>query len=282
MKIAAASCLSLVLLNLPAAAAAPAADPTPVPDSFGFSLVPNAFSKNPRMAMTIFTDMTEHGRTMTAASPQAPVYFVALDEGMRTEGEQIGGVISPPPAKLQEMLFRSLAGGGYLPAPEGTAPGLVLIYYWGSHYAMDLEQVGMFPEVHHRSVLERAMLVGGRAYRQQVWNEFAYGYTFADRTPKKTFLIDQASNDLYFVVVSAYDHAALVAGKRKLAWRTTMTASTNGISMQDALPPLVLTAGDYFGRETAEPVAVFRRVRRGTVTLGPLRVVADDMPKPRH
>lgn len=281
MKSPAALLLSAALLGgLPALA--PAADSTPVPDSFGFSLVPNAFSSNPRLAMTVFTDMTEHGRTLPAASPQAPVTFIALDEGMRTEGEQFSGFISPPPAQLQEMLFRSLEGAGYRPVAAGKAPDLVLIYYWGSHYAMDLEQTMMFPEVHHRGVLERAMLVGGRAYRRSIWNEFEYGYTFADRTPKKTFLINQANNDLYFVVVSAYDHAALVAGQRKLAWRTTMTVSTNGISMKDALPPLVLTASDYFGRDTGEPVAIFRRARRGTVTLGPLRIVADDSPKPRR
>jgi hypothetical protein len=272
--------LSAVLGGLPVFA--PAADPTPVPEASGFSLIPNAFSRNPRLSMTIFTDMTEHGRTLPAATPQAPRYFIALDEGMRTEGEQIGGVISPPPPQLQAMLFRSLADAGYLPAPAGTAPDLVLIYYWGSHYAMDLDQAMMFPDLHHQRFMERAMLIGGRAYRKQIWNEFAYGYTFADRTPKKAFLIDQASNDLYFVVVSAYDHAALAAGRRKLAWRTTMTVGTNGISMQDALPPLVITAGNYFGRETMEPVAIFRRARRGTVTLGPLRIVADAPPKPRR
>jgi hypothetical protein len=184
--------------------------------------------------------------------------------------------VFPTPDGLQETLFRSLAVNGYQPAAAGQAPGLVLIYHWGSHNAMtDLEHIQMFPEQNHRQMLDRAMLVGGSAYRRKISEEFAFGYTFADRLPKKAFLFNQVSQDVYFVVVSAYDHAELAAGRRKLAWRTTMTVSTTGIAMRDALPPLVLTAGDYFGRETGEPVAIMRRARRGTVTLGPLRIIED-------
>lgn len=248
----------------------------PVPDAFGFSLVPNAFSSNPRLAMTVFTEMTDYGRTLPAASSSSPVYFVAHDHGRRSEGEAIGESVFPTPAGLQETLFRSLAVNGYQPAAAGQAPGLVLIYYWGSHNAMtDLEQISLFREQHQQQILERAMLVGGSAYRAQVGREFSFGYTFADRLPKKAFLFNQVSQDVYFVVVSAYDHAELAAGRRRLAWRTTMTVSTIGIAMRDALPPLVITAGDYFGRETGEPVAIVRRARRGTVTLGPLQIIED-------
>jgi hypothetical protein len=253
---------------------------TPVPTSVGFTLVPNAFSRNPLLTMTVFTDMTEHGRTLPAASKDSPVYFIALDEGMHTMGEQIAGVRSPAPEALQDILFKSLADGGYRPATEGKQPGLVLIYYWGSHYGMDPDQVAMFPEVHQQRVMERAMLVGGRAYRKQIRDEIEFGYTFADRTPKKTFLINQAVDDLYFIVVSAYDHAELAAGRRKLAWRTSMTVRTSGVAMRDGLPPLIVTAADYFGRETPEPVAIHRRARRGTVTLGPMRIVEGGDPRP--
>ena len=266
--------LLFALLSLPAVAA------ETVPEAFGFTLVPNAFSKNPLLTMTVFTDMTEHGRALPAAAKDSPRYFVALDEGMRTMGEEIAGIRSPAPAALQDILFKSLADGGYVPAPEGKSPDLALIYYWGSHYAMDLDQAGMFPELHQQRVTERAMLVGGRAFRNKVRDEFAFGYTFADRTPRKLALINQATQDLYFVVVSAYDHAELAAGRRKLAWRTSMTVLTNGVSMRDSLPPLIATAANYFGRETDEPLALNRRVRRGTVTLGPLYIVAGDEPRP--
>jgi hypothetical protein len=273
MKSPACLLLPAVLSGLLVSAAAAA---EPVPEAFGFSLVPNAFSANPRLAMTIFTEMTDYGRALPAVSAEAPVYFMAHDHGRRSEGVAVGESVFPTPAGLQETLFRALAVNGYQPAPAGQAPGLVLIYYWGSHNAMmDLEQISLFRERNQQQIMERAMLVGGSAYREQLGREFAFGYTFADRMPKKSFLIDQVSQDMYFVVVSAYDHAELAAGRRRLAWRTTMTVSSIGIAMRDALPPLLVTAGDYFGRETGEPVAIVRRARRGTVTLGPLQIIED-------
>jgi len=253
-----------------------AAKPEPVPEATGFSLIPNAFSKNPLLTMTVFTDVTQLGRSLPAATKEAPVYFATHDLGMQMMGEQMAGQLSPAPADLQRTLFSALAAGGYQPAPEGRSPGLLLVYYWGSHYSMDPDQVEAFPELNHQRLMERAMLVGGPAYRRQIRHEIEFGHTFADRTPKKTFLITQTAGDLYYVVVSAYDYAELAAGRRKLAWRTTMTVSTNGVAMRDGLPPLIMTAADYFGHETAEPVAINRRARRGTVTLGPLYIVADD------
>ena len=273
MKTPACLLLPAVLGGLLVSAAAAA---EPVPDAFGFTLVPNAFSANPRLSMTVFTEMTDYGRTLPAVSVVTPAYFTAYDNGRRSEGEAVGESVFPTPAGLQDTLFQALAVNGYQPAAAGQAPGLVLIYHWGSHNAMtELDQIQMFPEQHHRQILDRAMLVGGSAYRRKIADEFSFGYTFADRLPKKAFLFNQVSQDVYFVVVSAYDHAELAAGRRKLAWRTTMTVSTTGIAMRDALPPLVLTAGNYFGHETGEPVAIVRRARRGTVTLGPLRIIED-------
>lgn len=278
MKPSARLLLPALLGGLLVSAAVPETAPAALADGFDFSLLPGAFSPNPRLMMTVFTDMTAHGRTLPAASREKPVHFVALDEGLRSEGEPTGGGLPPPPAALQDILFRSLSAGGYEPAGEGTPPGLILIYYWGSHYAMDLDFRNMFPERHDRQMMERALLVGGRDFRRKIGHQIEFGYTFADRGPKDLFLIQQAAHDMYFVVVSAYDYAEMAAGRRRLAWRTTMTVSTSGVAMRDALPPLVVTSGDYFGRETSEPVAIKRRVRRGTVTLGPLRIIANHPP----
>lgn len=253
----------------------------PVSEDFGFSLVPNAFSRNPSLSMTVYTELTELGRQVPPASVAAPVYFVAVDRGLQSQGEPISGVVSPTPAVLQGTLFRSLAVSGYQPAPERQPAGLVLVYYWGSHQSMDPDLEALFPERNRQYFMERAYLVGGRAYRHEIMNQFNYGYTFGDCTPRKKFLINQVSHDIYFVIVSAYDYAALATGERLLLWRTMLTVATNGVSMKDSLPPLVLTAGPYFGRETAEPVAWHRRARRGTVTLGPLKIVADNIPQRR-
>ena len=46
-----------------------------------FTLVPKAFQKNPVMDMTAFTEMTEYGRALPAASLLTPVYYTLLDSG---------------------------------------------------------------------------------------------------------------------------------------------------------------------------------------------------------
>jgi hypothetical protein len=252
-----------------------AASPEPVPDSFGFSLLGNAFSKNPLLSMTVYTEMTPYGRTLPPASLSAPVYFQALDRGRMAMGETVGDHLYPAPDVLRETLTTALAVNGYLPVTEGHEPSLILIYYWGSHNRMDFDEISMFGERHHRQMLERAMLVGGSAFRQRIARGYLFGTTIADRTPKREFLYTQAEQDMYFMVVSAYDRAELAAGRRRLAWRTTMTVGSNGVSMQDAIPPLVVTAGEFFGRDTTDPVAITRRARRGTVTLGPMRIITD-------
>ncbi len=270
-----------LMLLLPLAWGVLAAAPigAPVKESPGFSLLPNSLSRNPLLVMTVFTEMTEHGRTLTPASVEAPVYFTAIEQGLRVMGETMGGAHPPAPAAMREVLFRTLAQGGYLPVAEGRPAGLALVYFWGSHYGMEPEDAAMFPAQSNRQVLERAMLVGGSAFRRRVANQLTFGYTIADRTPDKAFLVEQAVGDLYFFVVSAYDARELAAGHRRLAWRTTMTVDSRGVAMIESLPPLITSAAGYFGHETAEPVVIQRRTRRGTVSLGALNF-SDEVPAP--
>jgi hypothetical protein len=100
-----------------------------------------------------------------------------------------------------------------------------------------------------------------------------FGSTPFDTGPKEDYLYYQAQHDLYYAVVSAYDFAALAKNQRKLAWRTTMTVNATGVNMTETLPVLLSSSSFYFGRETTEPVAVMRDLRRGTVTLGPLKIL---------
>ncbi len=88
-------------------------------------------------------------------------------------------------------------------------------------------------------------------------------------------------DDVYYAVVSAYAYDELARTQRRLLWRTTMTVNTRGVSMGESLPPLVATAGAFFGRETNEPLALRREVRRGTVKRGPLKVIEEDVPASR-
>jgi len=274
----------LVALLLPAVAQQ-GSDDTPAireasAPAYNFNLIPKPFQKNPQLEMTVFTEFTAHGRTLPRAAPDHPLYFVAQDEGFRPMGDNVGRQRPPLPAELESVLQKALAVEGYLPfTPAAKSPDLVLNYSWGSHYRLDLEMARMFPEMHRQHLLERAVLVGGRDYAKEIELQLDFGYLPGDRSLKKGYLFQQADTDLYYVVVSAYDHASVAANAPKLAWRTTMTVNAIGVAMKESLPPLILTAGRWFGREMTETVALRRSVRRGTVILGPLQVIEEEPPK---
>jgi hypothetical protein len=152
----------------------------------------------------------------------------------------------------------------------------VVIYYWGSHNTLDPETRRDFPELAAKNKLERAILVGGKKYANEESQVMEFGETLFDHEQKKEFLRDQISQDVYYVVASAYDYASVAKGIKKLAWRTTMTANTTGVAMGETLVPLIATAGPFFGHETTEPqIDVRRSPRKGQVDIGTPTVVSD-------
>jgi hypothetical protein len=123
--------------------------------------------------------------------------------------------------------------------------------------------------------------VGGKSFVRELNKEESPGglwsiFSFAGREKTRQFLYDQASRDVHYVVVSAYAFDELTRNDRRLLWRTTMTVESIGLSMAKTLEPLVLTAGPYVGHEVPA-TALRRRVKIGTVELGPVRIIDDDV-----
>ena len=222
---------------------------------------------------------------MRPVSPEQPMYYVAQPGGFRQLGESVGGEKSPPASDLERTLKKSLAANGYLPvAEEGQSPGLVLIYTWGSHNVIfdnDSKMQRKFPELVRRNILERSLLIGGKNFTTNLGRSMEFGESILDGTGKQEYLIYQAANDIYFVIASAYDYAALARGERKLLWRTKMTVNTEGVSMTESLPRLIATAAPFLGRETGEPETISKRFsRKEHVEIGTPTVVDDDFPPP--
>jgi len=98
--------------------------------------------------------------------------------------------------------------------------------------------------------------------------------TFKRRSSKNEFLVDQTASDVYYVVASAYDYKSLAAKQRTLLWRTRMTVASDGVSPQQSLPTLVLTAGPFFGKEMPEAETFMKRsLPEGKVEVGTPTVV---------
>jgi hypothetical protein len=276
--------------SLNAARAADAIDPvreaTPAKKKVfrDFHLMPKSFQSSPDIDMTVFSERTEFGRALPEVSPENPAYYHAQSQGYQAQGSTPVGLKPPTQEDIEKLVQSTLTRRGYLSA-EGTshAPTLGIFYYWGVHAAIDPNEVYETPELMHirqQDILQRAKLVGGPSYAEKLLRQMTYGSTIADHTPKEEHLLFQVQNDLYYVVVSAYDYARLTKGERQLVWRTTMTVNEQGVSIKETLPPLIVSAAEYFGRDTKEAVALQRRISRGgTVTLGPLIVIGEATPE---
>jgi hypothetical protein len=126
--------------------------------------------------------------------------------------------------------------------------------------------------------MERARLVGGKPLAEKINQELTVGVLPGERSPRDEHLRYQIEHDLYYVVVSAYDYSRLTKGERHLAWRTTLTVNSEGVSLTDTLPPLIASATDFLGRDTGKSVALQRRINRGSVKLGPLIIIGEATP----
>lgn len=259
----------------------PAKSKIPQSGEFVFSLMPKSFQKNPILDMTVNTEMTEYGRLLRPASKEQPVYYVGVPSGYRQFGATVGEK-APPQQDLEAAMTKALAETGYLVHGKGGPnPSLVVVYYWGSHNKLDPDTAENFPQLAAKHTLERAILVGGKKYASQLGQQMEFGETLFDRTQEKEYLRDQAAGDLYYVVASAYDYAGIARGEKKLAWRTTMTVNAGGVNMKETLPPLIATAGPFFGHETTTPEIAARRVSREVkVEIGTPTVVEEKKTTP--
>ena len=276
---------------------APAATPQDKQDSgWNFSLLPKAFQRKPQIDMTVFTTVTDAGRLVAPASPDHPVYYVVYPGGFREFGGSYAGVHPPPVADLERVMKKALASQGYLPATDAAhRPSVLVVFTWGMHSRLDPMTENISPQAMLRNMLERAALVGGLGFANQVGKAYEEralsqlsGPAFADASfnlidpvhrltegsVKSEYLMDQIWDDIYFVVASAYDYASVAQGKRTLLWRTNMTVNTGGVNMKETLPPLIATAAPFFGHETEGPEALQRRInRKGQVDIGQATVV---------
>ena len=255
----------------------------PKSGEFVFNFLPKAFQKTPDLEMTVNTDVTPYGRLLRTPTPDNPMYYITYRVGYKPMGDNVAGDSPPAPEVLERAMKKALAQSGFLPAVAPDHPAnLVIFYYWGSHYRLDRETAANFPQLAQRHQMERAILVGGKQQLEKMARAMEWGEAITDRTAEYEYLRDQAMDDLYYVVASAYDYAALAKKERKLIWRTTMTVSARGVAMDETLVPLIATAGPYFGRDMQDPAIEMKRIdRSGNVIVGEPTVVSDGATPPK-
>ena len=285
----------------------------PAQSQWVFSLLPKSLQKNPSLELTVITEVTDEGKKLPPVSPDRPAYYLAQDAGYVPVGDTYGNEKTLPADELERLMKKSLATNGYLPAqPSAPPPTLVVIYYWGTHNLLNNDNGSRSADQVARNILDRAALVGGEKFAKELATLFerldalaasspsgsidssdssgdssgtaptiAPGLTtfnnpvnlFKMRSLKNEFLLDQASDDCYYVVASAYDYAAFLHKQRKLLWRTRMTVNSKGISQLQSLPTLIASAAPYFGRDMPESEILSKRAKEGEITIGTPTVV---------
>jgi hypothetical protein len=270
--------LGAATLYCVAAASIFAAGEPPENRHFHFEdLLPRSLQTNPRQEFTVLTEVTPEGKKRAAASREAPEYYVGADGGLVESGDPVAGERPPAAGVLAKTLQQALAQNGYLAANAGHAPTLFIQYRWGSYnqIGISMNADGTQDEHQMTNFIERCAIVGGTKFAIDVMR--AYRTTgsiehFRRLNDDNDQLISRAEANLYFVIASAYDFAAAQRGEKKLLWRTRMSTTSHGLTMQESLPSIVRLAGPYFGRDMAAPSVLTPRLSGGRVEVGPATV----------
>jgi hypothetical protein len=228
------------------------------------------------------TEWTEVGRRIAAPTADSPAYVVIYAKGQQDFGRASAAEKTPAPETLDQQMEKSLAQQHYLRADAKRQPAYLIVFSWGSHRAL----VYNSQDAGFANLLDRAALVGGNRFSNELraamerevsasdaTSDGAFGAQmpgmrpvsaadlfvsisplerFRKRNQKTEDLMNQISNDCYYVIISAFDYASVGQGKSQLLWRTKLTTTSPGTSLADAIPSLIASGAGYLGRSMSE------------------------------
>lgn len=214
--------------------------------------------------MTAVAEQTKRGTEIQPPIVDNPAYYVAYDGGYIEAGDPIAGQKPPTAQAIGQDLRQALAGQGYQPAGQAATPSLLLIYHWGT-INKDTIAIPRFNSL-KPNFKARIYLVGSTFEAAKLEN-FLLSRKAApianDWAPIPGFLTAQlqdllslAEDDRYFVVVSAYDYAAVTRHEPVLLWRVKLSARSVVSDMDEVLPALIRGGAPYFGRNLPEAATV--------------------------
>jgi hypothetical protein len=211
-------------------------------------------SKDELQAITV-TDMTQAGSFHRPATPEKPVYFVAVSAGFINLGGAKAGEKPVSRELVNKTMLKALAKQGYLPASAGHEPDIVLVWSWGTMNAERSPFMTMSTPLNHRQIMR---FLGGEKFgypsiRNDAFREY-------DLVPglmpggDLDVLLDVAKNDLFIAVINAYDVKRDDLKKPVMLWHTRVSCPSRGYWLSEAMPAMLAIASPFIGRETAKPV----------------------------
>jgi len=288
-------CFELGAAAEKAAPSAVAVDNSKTVAPYAFSFLPKAFQKRPVLAISVITEVTDEGKKLRPPTQEIPYYYIANSLGFHQEGQGAYRDTKVSEENMLKIVQKALAADHYLPANKEHPVNFVLYLFWGVHCKLweadpNSDEIGMV-DINHQNLLSRATLIGGAKFAKELEEalikQARYGkqsmpmldpvYLFSIRDDVTRNLVEQVLDDCYYVVVSAYDAAAMARGERKLLWRTKMATPAQGVSLVETAPALGASGSSFFGKDMNEPAIIGKRINRGgTVELGELKVISMD------
>jgi hypothetical protein len=290
-----------IALALATSGAQPGNTAKPEHEGFHLSdLLPRSLQRNPKLEISILTELTPDGKKITAPDSDHPTYYALWDGGLVEAGDTVAGERPPKKEQLAAMMERALASSGYLPATKEHPPTLVIHYRWGSYNhltSLDTSDPSsssgegdetststdapsgddLTDPMVRKNLFTRAALVGGPKFAQELLHasDLRLMDQFRLKDPRNEDLVEMALGDLYFVVAVGYDGEAARLGKAKPLWTTKISTNSQGLSMDDTVPALASNGRRLFGHETDGPVLAEPRLFGGKVEVGEPFVVKD-------
>jgi hypothetical protein len=217
--------------------------------------------------VNVVVDMTEAGKKVEPPTKEKPAIYFPVLAGFREEGSLVAGEKSPPPNSVAKLLAKALAAQHYfVMGPKTGAPSIILVFHWG-YMNPKVDDTGDpdNPQQIFWNQKEMLALVAGNTLN----NIGAFGFERED-------ILQNARDDRYFVIVSAFDFEAAKTKKKVLLWQAKMSTPSNRVSLAEVIPSMITAGGPHFGRETKRPESITAPLaKEGKVEVGTPTVVPD-------
>jgi hypothetical protein len=231
-----------------------------------FSLFQNVWGD-----VIVSTDTTPEGHALTPPTREMPVYYRGRSLGCRLGS--IRGDELPEVQEMNHFVAKILAKQGYLGASPGTHdPALYLVVQWGYLQPGSGDLLWFLGYDANQDIASPSFpgKLGPEVFLRN----------FRSRTIQT--ILDDAGDAIYGIIVTAFEYKSANTDKPVIYWQTRIGLPANGKSMTQALPTMLVAAGNAIGRESKSPVLVDAdTARQGAVRLGELQIL-DVINDPPH
>jgi len=218
----------------------------------------------------VASDYTKSGTKFVAPTAQKPAHCVFISAGAQQLGAAVAGEKLPVQQEVEPQVLKALAAQFYLPVDaRHPKPDYVIVYNWGIINPDNMDADGDPSDMDSPPPTQ--------LNQQQMLSVVATNkLDLAPNGVDRHLFLPSLSDGRYFVLVGAYDYAALAAGKthqQAMLWRTRLSAySSANYDLAAAIPMMLDAASGAFGAD-GYPKSVVGKLREGRVDVGEAKVV---------